>query len=113
YVDEVNDENRRLIVAVAPYADVAHNSYELLKSIAVISAKQPYEAYTIWLKMLENSTPDYPEEAIQTILANLIKDGPEGIRKAKEAVSIYLKVANEKPAKLLRELISSDTTEAD
>src|SRR5262249_8553915 len=45
FVDEVNDINKRLILAVAPYADENHHSYDLLRSIARISERQPLEAY--------------------------------------------------------------------
>ena len=43
------------------------------------------------MKMLETSSPDYPEKAVRQILANLVNQGPEGVRKAKDAVSKYLK----------------------
>ena len=106
FVDEVNDVNRPLILAVAPYADENHHSYDLLKSIARISERQPLEAYEIWRRMLEAAHSDYPREAIQTALANLVRIGPEGVRNAKEIVSQYLKRGSEEPLKLLREVIS-------
>ena len=54
--------------------------------------------------MLEGSTPNYPEEAIQYILANLVKEGMEGQRKAKEITNEYLKKGNEAPLTLFNEL---------
>jgi len=111
FIDEVDDGNRDLLLRIAPYADFAHNSYELLKSIGAISKSQPFEAYAIWIKLLEGSTPDYPEEAIRETLSNLVAEGPEGIRKAKEIVSFYIRVANEKPANLLRELTRHESAE--
>ena len=104
FVDEVNDINRPLILAVARYTDENHHSYDLLRSIARISERQPLEAYEIWRHMLEAARPDYPSEAIQTALANLVKVGPEGVRKAKDIVSEYIKGGNEEPLKLLREI---------
>lgn len=83
---------------------MAHNSYELLKSIANISKNQPFEAHTIWLKMLEGACPDYPEEAVRKTLTNLVNQGHEGLRKARDVVSQYLKSGNERPAILLREI---------
>ena len=105
FVDEVNDINRPLILAVAPYADENHHSYDLLRSIARISERQTLEAYEIWRRMLDAGHSDYPREAIKTALANLVRIGPEGVRKAKEIVSQYLKGGNEEPLKLLREVI--------
>jgi hypothetical protein len=107
FVDEVNDMNRPLIHAVAPYADENHHSYDLLRSTARISERQPLEAYEIWCRMLEVARPDYPREAIQTGLSNLVSIGPEGVRKAKEIVSQYLKGGNEEPLKILNEALAS------
>lgn len=106
FVDEVDDKNKPLILSVAAYADENYHSYELLRSIARISERQPLEAYDIWRRMLETARPGYPSEAIQTALANLVRIGPVGVRKAKDVVSEYLKGGNEEPFKLLRELIS-------
>lgn len=106
FVDKVDNKNRNLLLAIAPYADEENNSYELLESIADISQIQPFEAHAIWMKMFEGTMPNYPEEAIQRILGNLIKEGPEGLRKAKEVVSEYLKRGNDLPATLLREIKS-------
>jgi hypothetical protein len=104
FIDQIDDSNRELILRVAPYADVAHNTYELLRGIANISGRQPFDAAEVWTRLLEGATPDYPDKAIRTTLSNLVGAGPEGVRKAREIVSAYLKVANEKPARLLREL---------
>jgi len=56
------------------------------------------------MKMLEGSWQDYPEEAVRKILTNLVSQGSEGMRMAKEAVSEYLKRGNERPAVWLREI---------
>ena len=76
----------------------------LLESISEISKTQPFEAHEIWMKMLEGSTPDYPEEAIRNIFANLLKKGPDGLRKAREAESEYLKKGNDRPSLWLNEI---------
>lgn len=110
FVDEVNDTNKPLILAVAPYAEESHNSYDLLRSIARISERQPSEAYDIWSRLLDAAQPDYPEEAIQTALANMVRAGNEGIRNVKEIVSQYLKHGNEDPSKLLRQIIGAEQT---
>lgn len=104
FVDQVDNESRDLLLKVAPYADEAYNSNKLLESIAKISQNQPFEAYHIWIKLLEGSSPDYPKEAVQKILTSLSNQGPEGLRMAKDVVSHYLKRGNERPALLLREI---------
>ena len=73
FVDQIDDDRRELLLAIAPYSDESHNSYELLESIAELSQTQPFEAHEIWMRMLEGSTPDYPEEAVRKIFTNLLK----------------------------------------
>jgi hypothetical protein len=75
-----------------------------LESIAEISETQPFEAHEILMQMLKGSTPDYPEEAVRKIFANLLKKGTEGLRKAREAESEYLKNGNDRPSLWLREI---------
>ncbi len=104
YVDKVDHLRLDWLHAVAPYADIEHNSNEMLECLAVISKKQPFEAHSIWMMLLESSTSDYPEEAIREILTNLVNKKPEGLVKAKEAVSVYLRVANGRPKEWLREI---------
>ena len=104
FVDKIDDVRRDWLLAIAPFAHVEYNTHEMLESLAIISRAQPFEAHSIWMKLLEGSTPDYPENAIREILTNLMKAGADGKLKAKEAVSIYIKVANEKPKIWLSEI---------
>ncbi|MCK4806624.1 MAG: hypothetical protein KAT09_03210 [Candidatus Aegiribacteria sp.] len=106
FIDQIDDEKRDLLHKIAPYADEAYNADELLKSIAKLSEEQPFEAYVIWMKMLEGSSTDYPEEVIRQILFNLVSEGHEGLRRAKEVVSEYLKLGNDRPATWLKEIRS-------
>lgn len=104
FVDNIDDMRRDWLLAVAPFAHVESNTHEMLESLATISRTQPFEAHNIWMKLLEGSTPDYPEDAIREILTNLVRSGANGLLKANEAASIYIKVANEKPRIWLREI---------
>lgn len=104
FVDHIDDDRRNLLLSIAPYADESHNSYELLTNIADISKSQPLEAYAIWMKMLEGSTPDYPEDAIRQILTSLVNEGPEGIRMARQIESEYLRRGIERPSIWLKDI---------
>ena len=104
YVDEVDEQRLNLLQAIAPYADIDHHSSQLLESLAAISKTQPFEVHEIWMKLLETSTPDYPEESIQEILKNLDAQGSVGLLKAKEAVDVYLEFAIEGPNDWLHEI---------
>lgn len=104
FVEEIDDETKAFLLAVAPFADVSHNGYELLENLARLSAKQPFQANEIWQKMLHEKAVDYPEEAIRELLSNLVAQGPMGIRVAKETVSLYIKKGVERPSVWLHEL---------
>lgn len=107
FVDVVDEKNKELILAIAPFAGEEYNSHELIESIAKISVRQPSEAYEIWLRFLEGTSSDFPEEGIRAALANLVRVGPEGLRMAKNIVSTYLKEGNERPNQWLREITES------
>lgn len=107
FVDEINEVNKPLLLAVAGYAEHDYNSHDLLEMIARISMAQPREAYEIWRKLLEITCTDFPEEAVRTALKNLSQSGVEGMRLAKDVVSAYLKGGNERPHIWLKELDSA------
>lgn len=104
FVDEVNEENKQLLLAIAPFAGEEYNSHDLIESIARISERQPAEAYEIWRRLLEGAKPDFPEEAIRSALTNLVKAGLAGRRMAKNIVSEYLKDGNEQ-LKWMQEIV--------
>ena len=106
FVEHFDATTTALLLAIAPHADESYNSYDLLENLARLSNEQPFEANEIWLKMLQGSAPDFPEEAIRTILANLCSQGYEGIRVARETVSEYLKKGVDRPSVLLKEITS-------
>ncbi len=110
FVDELNDTTKALVLAVAPFAGENFNSHELLELFARTSKTYPSATYEIWLSLLEKASPDYPEEAVRTALANFVQGGAEGVRRAKEIVSAYLKGGNERPRGWLKEIM--DTTQS-
>ncbi len=104
FVDHVDEERRHLLLEIAPYSNESHNSYGLLESISEISENQPFEAHEIWMKMLEGSAADYPEDAVRNIFSNLLATGADGQRKAREIESVYLSSGNDRPSGWLREI---------
>ena len=107
FVDYLDGERMELLIKIAPYANESYTSRDLLQSLARLSEKQPFEANKIWLKILERSTPTYPEEFIRQILSNLVSKGEEGKRAAEKTVDEYIKQGVESPFKLLREINKS------
>ncbi len=105
FIDEVNESNRALIYSVVACADENHYSYDLLENIARISERQPEEAFRMWQHLLQVTPVGYPSEAIQLALSNLIRQGADGVQKAKDIASQYLKVGNEEPFNMLRQML--------
>ena len=104
FITEVDDTNRELILQVAEFAEEDYNSDDLLELIARISVAQPQEAVAIWLVLLQESAPDYPEEAIRKALANIVESGDEGRRDALAIVGEYIKQGKETPHLWLQEI---------
>ena len=107
FVDHLDNDRKELLLEIAPYSDELYNSHALLQSIADLSNNRPFEANEIWLKMLERSAPDYPEEAIRQILSNLVSQGEKGNRTAEKTVDEYIKRGVASPSKLLKEVKKS------
>ena len=106
FVDKIDDSNRNLLLNIAPYAGEDHNAYLMLECIAEISKEQVGEAYILWQTLLEGSHRDYPEEAVRSSLENFCNKGDEGIRKARDIVSEYLKHGIERPKNILNSVLS-------
>lgn len=107
FVDHIDRKRMEWLTTIAPYADESHNTYDLLKNLAKLSERQPFEANAIWQRMLEGSAYDYPEEAIRKLLANLVAEGPEGIRAARVTVSLYLQKGLTRPSMWLKDISNS------
>lgn len=104
FIENLDTPSAELLSAIAPFVDHAHNSSIYLESLAKLSGAQPLEANDLWLKVLRGSAPTCPEEAIRGILRNLVAQGEEGKRRARETVSEYLRRGIEMPSIALKEL---------
>jgi hypothetical protein len=102
FMDVVTEQNRTLLLEIAPYANEDYNSYELMENVARISEKQSDEAFRVWNRILERDTPDFPPEAIKTTLLNINKSGSDGIRNAKAIASKYIAKGNDQLAQWLK-----------
>lgn len=104
FVDDLDEERMSWLLAIAPYAEEEHNAYGLFERLSGISKNQPFKAHIIWMKILGTHVNDYPEKAFRKFFKNLLTKGPEGLRKAKEVVSVYIKRGNERPSIWLSEV---------
>jgi hypothetical protein len=104
YVEGLNEDNMQWLREIVPFADDSHHGSGVLESLARFSNEQPFMANELWQLLLERSLSDYPEEAIRTILKNLLVNGPAGVRLAKETVSIYARNHNERPWEWMKDI---------
>ena len=107
FITRVDDTNRGWIMKTVRHIGEYDKTWKLLKEIARISAGQPEEAVEIWRVMLKNSAPDYPEDAIRKIFANLVNSGHEGRRAAHDIADEYFKRGNEGPNFVLNEVLKT------
>ncbi|MBW6498933.1 MAG: hypothetical protein K0B09_11120 [Bacteroidales bacterium] len=105
FVNHFDKDNINWLLTIAPYASEEFNAYHLFESLARISKSQPFETHTVWMKIIEAADVyDYPEEAFRQFFKNLVRKGHEGLRKAKEVVSVYISKGNERPSIWLNEV---------
>jgi len=111
FVEELSEEVYGWLYQVAPYAEYNHNSHEFLRGIHRLSDVYPEEAQKLWLRMLEEYSYAYPEDAIKGALSNFLKldmdnSSHDGLRLANGIIGAYLKQDQEKPRDWLNELIN-------
>jgi hypothetical protein len=109
FVEELTEETYSWLYQIAPYAEENHNSHELIRGIHRISENQPHKAQELWLRMLEQYSYAYPENAIKGILSNFLKldhgnTRHEGLRLANGIIDAYIKQDQDKPSVWLSEL---------
>ena len=104
FINEITNQNRNLLIDIVPYVDVDHKTYTMMENLARLSENQPEETFKIWMKILETGIPEYPPEAIKTLLLNINKSGSEGIRNAKAIASKYIAVGNDQLSQWLKSL---------
>ena len=107
FIKRVDDTNRDWILETVRHIGEHDKTWKLLEEIARISAGQPEEAVAIWRVMLKNSAPNYPEDAIREIFANLVNSGHEGRRAAHDIADEYFKRGNEEPNFVLKEVLKT------
>lgn len=106
FIAELNDDTLRLLKQVAPYAELSHNSYILIKELRRLVDKYPLQVAEIHISMLEKFAPTYKEEDIQYILEMLYKtNNSEARKQANEIVEKYIMYGIEFPAKLREQFV--------
>lgn len=107
FITRVDDTNRDWILETVRHIGENDKAWKLLEAIARISAGQPEEAVAIWRVMLNNAAPDYPEDAIRKIFANLVNSGHDGRRAAHDIADEYFKRGIEGPNFVLKEVLKT------
>jgi hypothetical protein len=80
------------------------DAYDVLKSLASLSADFPVEVSRIWLEVLKTSDMSYPEDAIAEALRAIAASGGEGRQLAKAVVDSYVKKKNLVPYEIWKRI---------
>ena len=108
FVDRVDQTTIKWLLSVAPYAGLDYNDADMFESLARVSRDQPLEAQEVWIEMVRSHASDYPEDAIKELTANLVHAGPDGLRRAREVVDVYLEAGNDRPRSWLVEVVGDE-----
>lgn len=104
FVEEISEENLPWLLSCAPYANEDHNSHDLIRELARLSNSQPFEAQSVLIEILHTSHFYYPEDEVKKIMDNLILQGVDGLRKAKNIADAFLSQGVEDAYTWLNEL---------
>jgi hypothetical protein len=76
FLDTADEEDRRLLEAVAPYVYVQHNVYEFIDELARLVEVSPDGVSSVLRKMTELRIPDFDyQDQIRNLLESLMTKG--------------------------------------
>jgi hypothetical protein len=113
FVEHLNEDVCQLLYQIAPYVEYNHNSHVFLSGIHRLSNTYPTEAQQLWLRMLEEYSYAYPEDAIKGTLSNILninkkQSTNEGHRLANQIIDAYLKHDQNRPRDWLNDLLDEN-----
>ena len=90
FIDNINEETKKLLVQAAPYANIDHDAYLLIEELKRLVDVNPLDVGDIYIEMLSGCTPDFKEEDIIYIVDKLFVDKNGGKDQAIKICDIYL-----------------------
>lgn len=101
FLEELSAETTRLWYVIAPYAQVRHHGYILIKNLARLSSKYPKQVAEVFLSALNRFLPEYEKEDIEKCVLSIAQAGE--FDAAEEICIEYAK----QESNLLREISAS------
>lgn len=105
YLEELNDQNKHWLIAVAPYINDDYNGMSFMKELARLSEVHPLDVADIWKVTLSKPFYMYELEPLETIFNNLISLGQEGSTVAKEIADMYIIINDAAVVELYQRII--------
>ncbi|MDO6444194.1 hypothetical protein Q4493_00250 [Colwellia sp. 1_MG-2023] len=105
YIEELNDQNKHWLIAVAPYINDDYNGMSFMKELARLSEVHALDVADIWKVSLSNPFYMYELDPLETIFKNLISLGQDGSAVAKEIYDIYIRINDEAVVALYQRII--------
>jgi hypothetical protein len=106
YLEELNDQNKPWLIAVAPYINDDYNGMSFMQELARLSEVHALDVADIWKVTLSKPFYMYELDPLETIFKNLISLGQEGCTVAKEIADMYIRINDEAVVALYKRIIN-------
>ena len=90
FVDQPNKQIMELLLRSAPYADMEHNAYILIRELKRLVDSHPDQVAEIFIHLLEVSAPTYEQGDIKYVISKLYEAGGENRQKANTICDKYI-----------------------
>lgn len=75
FLEKVGEQEKVLLMQCAPYVALKHNANFFVEYLDTLADQNPKAIAKVFLRMTERFLPDYPEEAIQSLVTKFFKAG--------------------------------------
>ncbi|WP_409438956.1 hypothetical protein [Psychromonas sp. GE-S-Ul-11] len=104
YVEELDEQSKKWLIAVAPFINDDHNGMDFMVELARLSEMHALDAADIWKVALSKPFYMYDLEPLETIFNNLISLGQGGSSVAKEIADMYIRANDEVVVELYKRI---------
>ena len=105
YIEELTEETKAWLMAVAPYINDDHNGMSFMQELARLSEYYASDVVDIWKETLSKPFYMYELSPLETIFKNILLLEQAGQILAKEIADIYIKNNDEAVVKLYQRII--------
>jgi hypothetical protein len=87
-IDRIDEEKEKWLLLCAPHIDFGHNADMFIEALAKLEDEESIKRISkIYLAVLQNTTPHYPEENIKLLVKRIYEKGTK--KDADEICNMY------------------------